>query len=436
MEQNNEIAPENPESPYLEGGQNDRERNSEEEFEKKLLELFSSHEIAFINSYCGIYSENNRFVYIFILNKLQQEVKREQDDAKKGDVMNLFKDMRDMRGILVEELNQNAKIRFIKNMLILPLYCIAYYLNTRTTQQGENEVSPNILLAILCCLTALSESTEKRNVAAIGNFNKCQAEEKVKGLEMVVKNLAKKNPGKYNEDVIAGLSQKGFLPMATGFIKFLSYFSGAALILCKVVYEILHKDEIVNNSEVQDRGNNEVDQDIFGLMSIAMPLVNTGIWYLAAHLRQRRVGDLEDRYEQVCKMVASLESKNIVNPESSPTEIEKEESSPTEIEKDIYKKIYKRDDKRDDKRKDKSGFFKSDDCWNPLKILGFSSYVLSGFRQCLPLPKCVPLKNQDITRASPAVKMSSRAAAPLEMSPLQMSVTPDVRTIKPDVRTI
>ena len=413
MKQNNEIKPENREPPNLEDGSIDRERNIEEEFKKKLLDLFFSLDIAFRNSYCGIYSENNRFVYIFILNKLQQEVKREQDDAKKGDVMNLFKDM---RGILVEELNQNAKIRFIKNMLILPLYCIAYYLNTRTTQQGENEVSPNILLTILCCLTALSESTEKRNVAAIGNFNECQAEEKVKGLEMVVKNLAKKNPGKYNEDVIAGLSKKGFLPMATGFIKFLSYFSGAALIFCEVVYEILHKDEIVKNSKVQDQGNNEVDQDIFGLMSIAMPLVNTGIWYLAAHLSQRRVGDLEDRYEEVCMMVAKLESKNTVNTSEM-------ERLPTEIEQDIYNKIYKKDVISRDNR----SLFESDDCWNPLKILGFLSYVLSGIRQRVPLPECVPLQNQDITRtlplqnkdtagASPAVQMSSRAAAPLEMS--------------------
>jgi hypothetical protein len=158
----------------------------------------------------------------------------------------------------------------------------------------------------------------------------------------------------------------------------------------------LHKDEIVKNSKVQDQGNNEVGQDIFGLMSIAMPLVNTGIWYLEAHLSQRRVGDLEDRYEKVCEMVAKLESKNIVNTSEM-------ESLPTKIEIDIYNKIYKKDVISSDDR----GFFESDDCWNPLKILGFLSYVLSGIRECVSLPECVPLQNKDTTGAPPAVQMSS-----------------------------
>ena len=130
----------------------------------------------------------------------------------------------------------------------------------------------------------------------------------------------------------------------------------------------MHEDEIVNNSETQDKGNKEVVKDnevLFGLMSIAMPLINTLIWFTAASVRQISFDNLINEYDVLSQILAIKSSYN-------------DNSAPYEKIKATLGKYHS--DNVDGNNK----CFTSDHWTNPGKPPAFASWVGSSIRKLIP----------------------------------------------------
>jgi hypothetical protein len=278
---------------------------------------------------------------------------------------------------------ENLKKRVLKNIALLPIYTVAAYMSI--TNEDDGNFVPDVLYLALALITSIAESREKRNFATIGHAVDCIGKAIVSIQHSLVKNL-NLTEDKKNEAKI--LSQGSPLKKVATFLRAISYFSGFALILCKFGYEVLHKDEVIENNEAQDKSDKKSDADIkvlFNLMSVAMPLVNTLIWYLAASVRLDNFKKLIENYIDCSTIIAS------------------KSSYPDEMVQ--CEKIKKKFEEYKDQNCQNEGFFKADHYTNPGKLIVMPSWFFSSIiRNVVP---SLGFGTQDLTKQKPGSSLTN-----------------------------
>ena len=418
-------------------GDGEREQDDEEQTHNMIHNMLLH--IVLINH---LFAGNNRSVNSFIekerreIEKKRREIEKERreiekergeiaeqniDEQNADDVVRLGARFQCNQRILAKEINRNAELRLIRNITLSVLFGIASFVRMQERREGENNFLSTIILATACCLTAIYESIEKRNVAAICYFNQSQISTKIESLKMVARNLATNNPRQYDADddadVIAKLSKQSFLLETIGLtaslLKFLSYFSGNALLVCGLVYNFLHDDikqkEKVGDYEQSGLGGFDDGSYVYlTYVSPVMPLINSGIWFAAACLSQIRVQGLEDKY-----IVDYENLVNFVRTRSQSRLNQDEEGRGQKINAlNKLKKSYESyiEDKNSANGDISKNLLRSDDYLHPCKFFYLSAYVWSRFRMncCTFLPESLLGQNTDITQMPRKEEMSQR----------------------------
>lgn len=260
-----------------------------------------------------------------------------------------------------ENINSNFKKRAVKSLIAVPFYVGAALVTFFASPVAGIAISAGVTL-----LSAEAESREKRNVTAIGHCLEHIAEVGLKAVTDLYED------GKNNNNCLSSLTRdsKKKIEEILGIndphnfgakiLRYASYVSGYVVSGVRSIVNLAVQTPVA-----------AVATTVLGAFIPVMPLINTGVSYAAAKVRQKSFEKMGNKFEQVVEIMFNPSNYNPGDISSKNFEVLRENI------KETIKTPH---------CEDKGTFISGDRKTNVKKLVSLPNWVANKFRNLIPAP--------------------------------------------------